>query len=119
MKTILESPHKVEIPTIDILTYVFSSGTGTSRRSKQYFDATSPSTCFSMEEAEVMVKRFAQGLQKLGLRADDKVLLYSNNNLFFPVLLWGVIAAQCVFTSASPAATVQGNSSTTALEIVN
>jgi len=72
-----------------------------------------------MEEAEVMVKRFAQGLQKLGLRANDKALLYSNNNLFFPVLLWGVIAAQCVFTSASPAATVQGNSDTTVLESIN
>jgi acyl-CoA synthetase (AMP-forming)/AMP-acid ligase II len=105
---IVESPYRVDIPPMDIPTYVFTSGTPESRRAKRYFDAVTPSKCFSIDEAQVMVKQFGQGLQKLGLRPNDKVLLFSKNNLYFPVFLWGTVASGCVFTAASPTAGVDG-----------
>jgi 4-coumarate--CoA ligase len=106
---IWESPYNVDIPPIDVATYVFSSGTPDSRRAKQYFDATCPSRSFSLDEAKVLVQRLGHGLQtKLGLKSNDKVLVFSNNDLYFPVLLWGIIAAGCVFTAASPTAKCDG-----------
>lgn len=106
----IESPCQVHIPHTDVASFVFNSGTASSRESPQYFDAASPSKCFSLAQAEVWVKQFAKGLQDLGLGADDKILLFSENRLDFPVLLWGVLAARCVFTAASPSASLRGES---------
>ncbi|KAB8204005.1 hypothetical protein BDV34DRAFT_226748 [Aspergillus parasiticus] len=103
----IESPYHVHIPHTDVASFVFNSGTASSRESPQYFDAASPSQCFGLAQAEVWVKQFAKGLQGLGLGVDDKILLFSENRLYFPVLLWGVLAAGCVFTAASPNASVR------------
>src|SRR6187402_1028968 len=103
---VIESRHNLTIPGIDLPSFIFSSGTESSRQKPQYFDATNPSKCFSLAQAESYVKQVAHGLQRLGLRPDDKVLLYSSNSLFFPILLWGVVASGCVFTACAPSASV-------------
>jgi acyl-CoA synthetase (AMP-forming)/AMP-acid ligase II len=106
---VIESPLSVPIPTTDLFSYIISSGTVLSRKSPQYFDATSPSNNYTLEDAGLMAKRFGRGLQSLGLKKQDKVLLYAGNDLFFPVILWGVTAAGGVFTGASPTASVHGS----------
>ncbi|KAL2840342.1 hypothetical protein BJX68DRAFT_258528 [Aspergillus pseudodeflectus] len=103
---IIKSPHQIDIPITDVASFVFTSGTPTSRETPQYFDAAKPAKNFSLAQAEGYVKQIASGLQALGLQPNDKVLLYSNNSLFFPVLLWAVLAGRLVFTAASPAASV-------------
>ncbi len=113
----IESPYKVDIPITDIVSFVFSTPTENSREIPQYFDASCPSKCFSLAQAEGYVKQFARGLEVMGLQPNDKILLYSNNRLFFPVLLWGVLAARCVFTAASPSASVSGGFSVTDIRI--
>ncbi|KAJ5730666.1 uncharacterized protein N7483_005174 [Penicillium malachiteum] len=106
--TIVKSPLSMKLPTIDVASYVFSSGTKESRGAPVYFNADSPSTNFSLQEAEVYVKRFAKGLLRHGLRKGDRVLLYSGNKLLFPVVLWSVTAAGCVFTGIAPSASAGG-----------
>ncbi|OAL36287.1 hypothetical protein AYO20_04445 [Fonsecaea nubica] len=100
----LRSPYNIDIPLLDVNTFVFRSGTETSRESPQYFDADSPAKCFSLAQGEIYSKRLALGLQQLGLQSDERILLYSNNRLFFPIVIWGTIAAGCTFTAASPSA---------------
>ncbi len=102
------SPFEIEIPISDLNSYIFSSGDEKSRQSPQYFDAETPSRCYSLAEAETLVKRIAKGLQHLGGEPGDKILLLSGNSLHFPVLFWGVVAAECVFTGCTPSASVQG-----------
>ncbi|KAL3457185.1 hypothetical protein BJX64DRAFT_280782 [Aspergillus heterothallicus] len=106
---IIHSPLKVPIPTTDIATFVFTSGNPQSRAAKQYFDAAAPSSkCYSLAEAEVYTKQIAKGLQEVAnLQQGDRVLLFSGNCLFFPVLLWGVLAGGFVFTAAAPGAGVE------------
>lgn len=104
----IKSALQTDIPVTDVASFVFSSGTPSARESPQYFDAATPSKCFSLAQAEGYVKQIARGLEVLGLQPNDKVLLYSNNSLFFPVLLWGVLAGRFVFTAASPTASVNG-----------
>jgi acyl-CoA synthetase (AMP-forming)/AMP-acid ligase II len=106
--TILTSPLRIPIPVTDVASFVFSSGTPTTRQTPQYFDASKPSKNFSLAQAEVLVKQIAKGLEDLGLQPNDKVLLYSHNALFFPVLLWGVLAGRCVFTAVAGGASVNG-----------
>lgn len=109
MTVIYRSPYNVDIPTTDIVSFVFSAGTENSRKKPQYYDAKDPDQCFSLYDAERYVRQIACGLQRLGLKRNDKVLLYCNNRLFFPVLFWGVVAAGCVFTATSPTASVSGS----------
>lgn len=46
--------------------------------------------------------RFAAGLRKAGLKPGDRVLLFSGNNLFFPIVLMGILMAGGIFTGANP-----------------
>ncbi|KIW26349.1 uncharacterized protein PV07_09449 [Cladophialophora immunda] len=101
-----DSKYKVDIPPIDLTTFIFSSGDHEQRSQPQFFDADRPHRCFSLNQAELLVKRLGKGLQNLGLRPNDKVLLYSGNSLYFPILYWGTVAAGCVFTGCSPSASV-------------
>lgn len=108
MAQVHRSPFELEIPNVDLATFIFSSGTRDSRSQPQYFDAENPALNFSLEQAEGWVKRWAKGLQDLGLRTNDKVLLYSGNSLYFPIVFWGVVASGCVFTGCSPSSSVEG-----------
>lgn len=107
MTQIYESPYQVDIPVIDVPTFVFSSSVQTRVR-PQYFDADNPAENFSLEQAETWVKRWAKGLQDFGIAINDKVMLCSGNSLYFPILLWGVLASGGVFTGCSPTSSVTG-----------
>ncbi|KAL4806523.1 hypothetical protein BDV18DRAFT_159695 [Aspergillus unguis] len=102
----IKSPLQIPIPITDVASFVFTSGTSSSRQAPQYFDAANPSRNYSLAQAEIHAKQIARGLEDLGLKPDDKVLLYSANSLFFPVLLWGVLAGRFVFTAAAPSASL-------------
>ncbi|OAG35043.1 hypothetical protein AYO21_10775 [Fonsecaea monophora] len=106
MATRHDSRYTVDIPPVDLATFIFSSGDREQRRRPQFFDADCPARCFSLDQAEILVKRLSKGLQDLGLGKNDKVLLYSGNSLYFPILYWGTVAAGCVFTGCSPSASV-------------
>ncbi|CVL03623.1 related to 4-coumarate--CoA ligase [Fusarium proliferatum] len=107
MAQVHKSPFELEIPNVDLATFIFSSGTRDSRSQPQYFDAENPALNFSLEQAEGWVKQWAKGLQDLGFRTNDKVLLYSGNSLYFPIVFWGVVASGCAFTGCSPSSSVE------------
>lgn len=107
---IVESPAsaKLDFPAIDTPSYIFHHPRANGDHVARYLDATSPDNAFDLVQAELYVKQFAKGLQNLGLRPGDKVALCSPNQLYSPVVIWGVLAAQCVFTGVSPTASVFG-----------
>jgi acyl-CoA synthetase (AMP-forming)/AMP-acid ligase II len=55
-----------------------------------------------MSNYRLLSKRVALGLQKAGLKAGDRVLIFSNNNLFFPSVFLGVLMAGGIVTGANP-----------------
>lgn len=107
---IFESPFTLEhdLPVIDVPSYIFHHPRSNTAHVTQYFDAAEPSRSFDLVQAELFVKQFARGLQSLGLNPNDKVVLYAPNQILFPVALWGIIAAQCVFSGSSPGASAAG-----------
>ncbi|EMD63968.1 hypothetical protein COCSADRAFT_172195 [Bipolaris sorokiniana ND90Pr] len=109
MGRIHRSRYTVDIPEVDLLTFVFRAKSASFRRKPQYIDAFRPERHYSLVEGEGFAMRIGLGLRQLGLKTDDKVSLFSSNNLFFPILFWGVIAADCVFTAVSPTATEADN----------
>ncbi|KKZ67946.1 4-coumarate-CoA ligase [[Emmonsia] crescens] len=101
---LFKSRWSIAIPDTSLLTVVFKSPTHPLSKTKRCFsDATRPDThFFTTHEYRLWCQRFAAGLRKSGLKTGDRVLLFSSNDLFFPVAFMGIIMAGGIFTGANP-----------------
>ncbi|EMR64540.1 putative 4-coumarate- ligase protein [Eutypa lata UCREL1] len=69
----------------------------------QFIDPERPDTHFlTQADYRLWSKQVAVSLRKAGLRTGDRVLLFSGNNIFSPVIFMGVLMAGGVFTGANP-----------------
>lgn len=97
------SRWQVEIPEVSLQQYVFGSSTNELSQNPILIDALRPDSIFlTLDGFRLWSKRFAVGLQRAGLREGDRVLLFSGNNIFFPVVIMGTLMAGGVFTGANP-----------------
>jgi 4-coumarate--CoA ligase len=60
---------------------------------------------FTLNTLREWSKRFAAGLVAAGLEPGDRVMLFSGNDLFTPVVVLGTIMANGIYNSANPAYT--------------
>ena len=91
------------IPECSIQKWVFQSSFGDLPTKPQFIDPDRPDTHFlSLSGYRLWSKRVAIGLQKAGLRPGDRVLLFSGNRLFTPVIFMGVLMAGGIFSGANP-----------------
>ncbi|THW63174.1 acetyl-CoA synthetase-like protein [Aureobasidium pullulans] len=98
-----KSRWNVDIPQVSLPTYVFGSPSAPLPETPLLLDAEkSEKYHLSASDLREWCKRFAAGLQKAGLKPGDRVLLFSGNTLFFPVVFLGTIMAGGVFTGANP-----------------
>ncbi|KAF4556029.1 AMP-binding enzyme-like protein 12 [Elsinoe fawcettii] len=98
-----KSRWQADIPDIDLPTFVFNKQTGDIGSKPLLLDADSPERYhLTLSTYRLWAKRFAAGLIKNGLQPGDRVLLYSGNTLFFPVVFMGTIMAGGVFSGANP-----------------
>ncbi|EEH21621.2 hypothetical protein PABG_03837 [Paracoccidioides brasiliensis Pb03] len=100
----LKSRWTIQIPEASLPTVVFKSPTHPLSQTRRCFsDAERPDTHFFItHEYRLWCQRFAAGLRKLGLQTGDRVLLFSGNDLFFPVAFMGIVMAGGIFTGANP-----------------
>ncbi|KAF3918842.1 S-dihydroxybenzoyltransferase [Dactylellina cionopaga] len=93
----------VEIPGVDLLTWLFESPSVPLSNDPIYLDSENPEEKYlSLQDYRSWVKRLSSGIQtKLRLKPQDKLLVLSGNNIYFPVLLMGIVGAECVFTGAN------------------
>ncbi|KAF3798385.1 Acyl-CoA ligase azaF [Colletotrichum gloeosporioides] len=98
---IFSSRYQIDIPAVDILTYVF--GTPALRSDPPLFvDAEKPSRALRKGELETCVKRLAGGLrQTLDLQDDDVVVAFAKNCIWYPVVFLGAICAGGIFSGAN------------------
>lgn len=100
----LKSRWSIPIPDASFPTVIFKSPTHPLSKTRRSFtDANRPDThYFTRHDYRLWCQRLAAGLIKSGLRTGDRVLLFSSNNLFFPVAFMGIAMAGCIFTGANP-----------------
>lgn len=68
-----------------------------------FADASKPDTHYlTRPQFRLWCQRVAAGLRKAGLKDGDRVLLFSGNDIFFPVVFLGITMAGGVFTGANP-----------------
>ncbi|KAI5782548.1 hypothetical protein FPQ18DRAFT_283629 [Pyronema domesticum] len=105
---IVRSRWTCQIPETDLCSYIFGSASCALPTNPIYLAAHKPETHnLSMHSYRRMVKKLARGLQDAGLQPKQRVQVYSGNNVFYPSLYLGIIAAGGIFTGANPTFTVR------------
>ncbi|KAJ3522511.1 hypothetical protein NM208_g12830 [Fusarium decemcellulare] len=93
----------VSIPNCSIQQWVFGSPSGPLPDKKAWIDPDHPQTHYlTYSEARLLAKRIAVGLIDNGLKPGNRVLLFSGNSIFFPVIVMGIWMAGGIYTGANP-----------------
>ncbi|CAG9975451.1 unnamed protein product [Clonostachys byssicola] len=102
----IQSRWTTPVPEVSLTTWLFGSASAPLPDRKVFIDTENPDTRFlTFSDFRLWSARTALGLQRSGLRRGDRVLVFSGNDIFFPVLFTGIIMAGGIFTGASPAFT--------------
>ncbi|KAK5124697.1 hypothetical protein LTR85_001410 [Meristemomyces frigidus] len=97
-----KSRWSINIPIFSLPSYVFTSPTAPLGDKPLLIDAERPNYNLTHHAYREWSKRLATGLRKAGFQPGDRLLLYSGNTIFFPVVLMGTIMAGGIFTGANP-----------------
>ncbi|KAJ5833836.1 4-coumarate-CoA ligase [Penicillium riverlandense] len=99
-----KSRWRLDVPNAHLATLLLTSPTAElSKTHRCFLEAARPDThYFTTHSFRLWSQRFALGLQKSGLRRGDRVLMFSGNDLFFPVVFMGIIMAGGIFSGANP-----------------
>lgn len=97
-----KSPFTLDIPKTDVLSYVFPEGKQPSDN-PIWIDANDTSNSLSPKKLLYWVKRLGVGLDRLRIKQNEAVLMYSANHILVPALYLGVAGSGRVFTGCNPA----------------
>lgn len=106
---IFTSPFpSLDIPQSNILSYLFPS-TVSVPDEPLWHDAKDDKHNLSARQALQWVKRLSLGLERLGVKTGEVVMIYTPNHVFVPVAYLGIVGAGYVFSGANPAYTIPGS----------
>jgi acyl-CoA synthetase (AMP-forming)/AMP-acid ligase II len=92
----------VSIPEVSLSTYIFGSPSAAIGDDLAYIDVDDPLNLrFTWSALRLWSQRFAAGLIAAGLQHGDRLLVYSANNIFMPVLFHGTVMAGGVYSPAN------------------
>lgn len=91
----------------NVLDYAFTAGKTLSDE-PLWIDSQHPEKALSPKQALEWVKRTCFGLEKLGLRRGDVVMIYAVKHIFVPPAYYGIIGGGFIFSAANPAYMVNG-----------
>lgn len=99
-----KSRWSVDIPITSLPSLLLGDNPEALPDTPAYIDTENPETLrLSWREYASWCRRVAAGLLDAGLCPGDRVLVYSGNNIFFPVVTLGVIMAGGIISTANPA----------------
>ncbi|KAK3057473.1 hypothetical protein LTR09_001657 [Extremus antarcticus] len=104
-----KSPYNIDIPSTDVLSYVFRQDK-TPSEDPIWIDADDTSNSLSLKQLLYWVRRLAVGLDRLGIQQDEAVMMYTNNQIFIPVLYFAVAGSGRIFAGCNPAYGVEETS---------
>lgn len=103
----ISSRFTVDIPQCSIQSWILGPPTTLLSDYKAWIDSDDPSHFVTLSGARLLAKRIAVGLRQHGVQPGERVLIYSGNSIYFPVLVLGIWMAGCVFTGANPGFTAR------------
>jgi acyl-CoA synthetase (AMP-forming)/AMP-acid ligase II len=97
-----KSPYPdIDIPKTNILTYIFGDGKSLSTK-PQWIDASDPSHSLSPAQMVSWVKRFAVGLDRMGIPEAVAIMVFCPNHIFVPMAYLAAAGSKRYFTGANP-----------------
>ena len=105
---VIRSPYPdLDIPEQDVLTYIFGSHEPLSEK-PLWINAASPDIHLSLRTGLQWIKRLAVGLDRLGLKSGDVLMMVSPNHIFVPIAYLGAVGSGRIFSGANPVYTADG-----------
>ncbi|KAK5170923.1 uncharacterized protein LTR77_004067 [Saxophila tyrrhenica] len=101
---LLATEH-IPIPTKDIISWCYDNREAFDQDKPIYVDAADPSRSISATQAYKLIRQLVAGFQAAGLKKGDVVCLHSFNNLYYPILVQGIVAAGGAFVGTNPSYT--------------
>lgn len=95
----------LKIPKCNILSYLFPPG-ASPPETPIWIDATDASKSLSPAQMLSWIKRFAVGLDRLGIGQQEAIMVFTPNHIFVPMAYLAVAGSQRFFTGANPVYTV-------------
>ncbi|CBF82169.1 acyl--CoA ligase [Aspergillus nidulans FGSC A4] len=93
-------PH-LEIPKSNILSYLYPPNQTVSDQ-PIWIDASNPNNSLSPRQMLTWVRRLGYGLDRLGIRKGEVVIILTPNHIFVPVAYQGIVGSGRVFSGANP-----------------
>lgn len=108
----IRSPYPdIDIPELDILTYLFGDGSPECLSDEPlWINAADTSQSVSPFGALEWIKRLAIGLDKLGVKQGNVVMIVTPNHIHVPIAYLSVVGSGRVFSGANPLYTADGRS---------
>ena len=98
----LSSQFRIDIPATDVLSYIFPEGQTPSDK-PIWIDAEDTSNSLSPVQLLRWVRRLGVGLDRLNVKQNEAIMMYTTNNIFIPVLYLGITGSGRVFTGCNTA----------------
>lgn len=95
------------MPKVDLLTYLYPPGQKPSE-DPIWIDSANPANNLSPRQALSWIKRLGIGLDRLGVGAQEVVMIMSPNHIFVPVAYLGIVGSRRIFSAGNPIYTVSG-----------
>ncbi|KIW99489.1 uncharacterized protein Z518_11228 [Rhinocladiella mackenziei CBS 650.93] len=94
----------VPIPECSLSTFLFKSPSYPLGTKRAFSEAARPDTHYlTREQFRLWAQRFALGLRRSRhFKKGDRILLFSGNDLFVPVVFMGILCAGGIFSGANP-----------------
>jgi hypothetical protein len=102
-----QSKFQIDIPATDILSYLFPPDKPVSDK-PIWIGADDTSNSLSPKQLLLWAVRLGTGLQGLGLKRQDVVMMYSHNHIFVPVAYLGIAGCGCIFSGCNPSYGING-----------
>ena len=107
---VIRCPYpNITIPELDILTYLFGNGENLSEE-PLWVNAADSSKYLSPRTGLQWIKRLAIGLDKLGVKKGEVVMIVTPNDIFVPVAYLGTVGSGRIFSGVNPLYTADGRS---------
>ncbi|KAJ6104511.1 hypothetical protein N7523_010831 [Penicillium sp. IBT 18751x] len=95
----------LEIPNTNILSYLYPTNQTVSDN-PIWIDAQNPANSLSPRQMLSWVRRLGFGLDRLGVKKGEVVMIITPNHIFVPVAYQGIVGSGRIFSGANPTYTV-------------
>lgn len=97
----------LDIPKCNLLEYLFPKGR-TPTDTPIWIDSKDTSHYLTPKSLLQWSKRLALGLDRIGSKQGEVVMILTPNHIFVPVAYLGIVGSKRIFSGANPAYTISG-----------